>query len=159
MLDEMKVAFAGVLDEFKDDDLPSPPLLKILDVVASGLGKSLVDGVVGLESGAVTGGIFHFAPSASPSDPSPLGPVELQYCHLFGFWSRQLKYDGRPALQLPTPAGTAAANSKPTQGDLSKDPPAYCISDLRFSPTEDYLSVASWDKKVRIYEIANDGPS
>ncbi|KAF2161676.1 hypothetical protein M409DRAFT_69723 [Zasmidium cellare ATCC 36951] len=61
-------------------------------------------------------------------------------------------------------AGAAAANANPTQGDLSKDvmvqnPPEDSISDLRFSPTGDYLSVASWDKKVRIYEIANDGSS
>lgn len=52
----------------------------------------------------------------------------------------------------------------PTQGDLSKDvqmnnPPEDSISDLRFSPASEHLAVASWDKKVRIYEIDGNGQS
>ncbi|KXL41404.1 hypothetical protein M433DRAFT_150423 [Acidomyces richmondensis BFW] len=62
--------------------------------------------------------------------------------------------------------GSAAnsAASNPTQGDLSKDvavsaPPDDSISDLCFSPQSDHLAVASWDKKVRIYEIDGNGNS
>lgn len=56
---------------------------------------------------------------------------------------------------------TAASN---TTGDISKDvalnsPPEDSISDLRFSPASDHLAVASWDKKVRIYEINDQGQS
>ena len=51
-----------------------------------------------------------------------------------------------------------------TQGDLSKDvavtsPPDDSISDIAFSPQAEHLAVASWDKKVRIYEINNQGGS
>jgi len=58
----------------------------------------------------------------------------------------------------------AASAANPTQGDLSKDvqvnqPPEDSISSLRFNPTADFLSVASWDKKVRIYEIDGNGNS
>ena len=62
--------------------------------------------------------------------------------------------------------GSAASASAPnaTQGDLSKDvqvstPPEDSISDLNFSPASDHLAVASWDKKVRIYEIDGMGNS
>lgn len=49
-------------------------------------------------------------------------------------------------------------------GDLSKDialtaPPEDSISDISFSPQSDHLAVASWDKKVRIYEISQTGTS
>jgi len=58
--------------------------------------------------------------------------------------------------------GTAAANN--TTGDISKDvtltaPPEDSISDLSFSPISEHLAVASWDKKVRIYEINAQGGS
>lgn len=58
--------------------------------------------------------------------------------------------------------GAAASSANTTQGDLTKDvmvqnPPEDSVSDLRFAPTSEHLAVASWDKKVRIYEIANDG--
>lgn len=64
----------------------------------------------------------------------------------------------------------SAASSTPsnTVGDLKSDvalsnPPEDSISDLAFSPaqnqTSDFLAVASWDKKVRIYEIAGNGQS
>ncbi|KAJ5466882.1 hypothetical protein N7475_004634 [Penicillium sp. IBT 31633x] len=60
-----------------------------------------------------------------------------------------------------TSASTSATN---TTGDISKDvalntPPEDGISDLRFSPTSEHLAVASWDKKVRIYEINDQGQS
>ena len=60
--------------------------------------------------------------------------------------------------------GASAASSTPTQGDLSKDvalnaPPEDSISDLAFSPKSEHLAVASWDKKVRIYEISQTGGS
>ncbi|KAH8685978.1 WD40-repeat-containing domain protein [Tricladium varicosporioides] len=56
---------------------------------------------------------------------------------------------------------TSQAN---TLGDLSKDvaltsPPSDSISDLRFSPQSEHLAVASWDNKVRIYEITSNGGS
>lgn len=61
----------------------------------------------------------------------------------------------------PAANSTAASN---TTGDISKDvalnsPPEDSISDLRFSPASDHLAVASWDKKVRIYEINDQGQS
>ncbi|TGO06946.1 hypothetical protein BTUL_0382g00060 [Botrytis tulipae] len=60
-----------------------------------------------------------------------------------------------------TTTSTSAAN---TLGDLSKDiplnnPPEDSISDLAFSPVSEHLAVASWDKKVRIYEILSSGQS
>lgn len=63
--------------------------------------------------------------------------------------------------------GTSTASSAAstnTTGDISKDvalnqPPEDSISDLRFSPVSEHLAVASWDKKVRIYEINGSGQS
>lgn len=62
--------------------------------------------------------------------------------------------------------GSAAANNtaNATQGDLSKDvavkdPPEDSVSCISFSPQTDHLAVASWDKKVRIYEIDAQGNS
>lgn len=51
-----------------------------------------------------------------------------------------------------------------TMGDISKDiaisaPPEDGISDICFSQQSDHLAVASWDKKVRIYEINGQGGS
>lgn len=59
---------------------------------------------------------------------------------------------------------TAASAANTQQGDLSGDialtaPPEDGISDLAFSPQSEHLAVASWDKKVRIYEIAQTGQS
>ena len=61
-------------------------------------------------------------------------------------------------------AATAAANNSNTQGDLSKDvavtsPPDDSISQIRFYSQSEHLAVASWDKKVRIYEIDGQGQS
>ncbi|KAF2872485.1 WD40-repeat-containing domain protein [Massariosphaeria phaeospora] len=63
--------------------------------------------------------------------------------------------------------GASASTTAPsTTGDTSKDVevpqsqlPEDSISDLMFNPTNDCLAVASWDKKVRIYEMANTGPA
>lgn len=57
------------------------------------------------------------------------------------------------------PAAASAAN---TLGDLSKDialnnPPEDSISHIAFSPVSNHLAVASWDKKVRIYEVNAQG--
>ena len=61
-----------------------------------------------------------------------------------------------------TNTSASAANS--TTGDISKDvalsnPPEDSISDISFSPQSEHLAVASWDKKVRIYEINAQGGS
>ena len=59
---------------------------------------------------------------------------------------------------------SAAAATSSTTGDTSKDVevqrdqlPSDSISDLQFSPTNDFLAVGSWDKKVYIYEINQNG--
>jgi mRNA export factor len=58
----------------------------------------------------------------------------------------------------------AASSTTSTTGDTSKDVevpadsmPGDSISDLQFSPTNDFLAVGSWDKKVYIYEITQNG--
>ena len=64
-----------------------------------------------------------------------------------------------------TTSSSAATSS--AMGDLKgdvalSDPPTDSISDLAFSPaqnTPDFLAVSSWDNKVRIYEIAQNGQS
>ncbi|KAI2083679.1 RNA export factor gle2 [Ophidiomyces ophidiicola] len=58
----------------------------------------------------------------------------------------------------------ASGSTSSATGDLSKDvalssPPEDSISDLAFSSVSDHLAVASWDKKVRIYEINEQGQS
>lgn len=60
--------------------------------------------------------------------------------------------------------GAAATASNNTSGDISKDvplnlPPEDSISDIRFSPASEHLAVSSWDKKVRIYEVNEQGQS
>jgi mRNA export factor len=60
-------------------------------------------------------------------------------------------------------AGTTTAASN-TTGDISKDvalvsPPDDSVSDVAFSPTGDFLAVASWDKKMRIYQVTDQGTS
>jgi len=61
-------------------------------------------------------------------------------------------------------AQSSASTASSTLGDLSKDvqvsnPPEDSISDLAFSPASEHLAVASWDRKVRIYEIDAQGNS
>lgn len=57
---------------------------------------------------------------------------------------------------------SATATAANSLGDLTKDitlnnPPEDSISDLSFSPVSNHLAVASWDNKVRIYEINAQG--
>jgi mRNA export factor len=64
-------------------------------------------------------------------------------------------------------ASSSSTIASQTQGDLKQDvalsdPPTDSISDIAFSPAPngpDFLAVASWDNKVRIYEIAANGQS
>ena len=58
----------------------------------------------------------------------------------------------------------SGAGATSTTGDLSKDvalnaPPEDSTSHLAFSPQGDFLAVASWDKKVRIYQVNENGTS
>lgn len=60
-------------------------------------------------------------------------------------------------------AASATSNSS-TAGDISKDvelttPPEDSISGMSFSPAGDFLAVSSWDKKVRIYQVSEQGQS
>jgi mRNA export factor len=63
--------------------------------------------------------------------------------------------------------GSTAATSAPpsnTTGDISKDvalnqPPDDSVADLAFSPTAEFLAVGSWDKRLRIYEVNEQGQS
>ncbi|KAI2630057.1 Poly(A)+ RNA export protein [Xylaria nigripes] len=59
---------------------------------------------------------------------------------------------------------TTSSTSSATIGDLKNDvpianPPEDTVTDLVFSPVADILAVSSWDKKVRIYQIASNGSS
>jgi mRNA export factor len=64
-------------------------------------------------------------------------------------------------------SAASSASASTTVGDLKQDvalsdPPTDSISDLAFSPapnTPDFLAISSWDNKVRIYEIAQNGQS
>lgn len=62
-----------------------------------------------------------------------------------------------------TNTSTASAASN-TTGDITKDvalnqPPEDSISDLSFSPTAEFLAVSSWDNRLRIYEVSEQGQS
>lgn len=59
---------------------------------------------------------------------------------------------------------SSSTTNQNTLGDLSKDvavnnAPEDSISDIAFSSQSQHLAVASWDKKVRIYEINASGGS
>lgn len=59
-------------------------------------------------------------------------------------------------------ASSSASANTTAQGDLARDqplnnPPEDSISEISFSPAQDHLAVASWDKKVRLYEVNSDG--
>jgi len=63
-----------------------------------------------------------------------------------------------------TTTTSAASQAAQAQGDTTHDiplqsPPEDSISDISFSSMSEHLAVASWDKKVRIYEISADGNS
>lgn len=62
--------------------------------------------------------------------------------------------------------GSAASSTSSTVGDLKNDVavsvlPEDSITALTFNPNpadqKDFLSVSSWDKKVRIYEVTPNG--
>ncbi|CUS13173.1 unnamed protein product [Tuber aestivum] len=62
----------------------------------------------------------------------------------------------------PGPTSTRAPNTTSSLGDVSADitlssPPEDSISDLEFSMKSDLLAVASWDKRVRIYDVSQTG--
>ncbi|KAI0152876.1 WD40 repeat-like protein [Xylariaceae sp. FL1272] len=61
-------------------------------------------------------------------------------------------------------SASAASSTSNTMGDLKNDvaisnPPEDTVSDLTFAPNADILAVSSWDKKVRLYQIAANGNS
>ncbi|KAL9109452.1 MAG: hypothetical protein Q9227_005960 [Pyrenula ochraceoflavens] len=61
-------------------------------------------------------------------------------------------------------AGSSSTAQASSAGDISKDiaintPPEDSISGLAWHPTADVLAVSSWDSKVRIYEVAENGQS
>lgn len=63
-----------------------------------------------------------------------------------------------------TTTATTTAATGSTVVDLTQDlevpqGPEDSISDLAFSPVAEILSVASWDNKIRIYEIGQGGVS
>ncbi|KAK9315387.1 WD40-repeat-containing domain protein [Lipomyces starkeyi] len=63
-----------------------------------------------------------------------------------------------------TTSTIGAASSTGSAAELSGDrvltsPPEDSVSDLSFSPQAEFLAVSSWDKKVRIYELAANGDS
>ncbi len=63
--------------------------------------------------------------------------------------------------------GSASSATTNSVGDLKSDialsdPPTDTISALSFSPAQngpDFLAISSWDNKVRVYEIAQNGQS
>ncbi|KAI0346068.1 WD40 repeat-like protein [Trametopsis cervina] len=53
---------------------------------------------------------------------------------------------------------SAAAAAAPAEKDIEVgNPPSDSISSLAFSPQADYLSVASWDNNVYVYEVSANG--
>ena len=61
-------------------------------------------------------------------------------------------------------SSTSTTSGANATGDISRDitltaPPEDGISELAFSSQSEHLAVASWDKKVRIYEINDKGQS
>ncbi|ANB14461.1 RNA export factor GLE2 [Sugiyamaella lignohabitans] len=59
-----------------------------------------------------------------------------------------------------TSNGPAPSSELMLQNDRTlANPPEDSISDMSFSSQADYLAVASWDKKVRIYEVSPQGDS
>jgi mRNA export factor len=82
----------------------------------------------------------------------------------FEFQPSTNTYDNttRAAMSLFGSASSTAAAAGQTTVDIAGDlevpqGPEDSISDLAFSPTAEILSVASWDNKIRIYEIGQGG--
>lgn len=57
------------------------------------------------------------------------------------------------------PGNTSSSEINVNNDRVLNSPPEDSVSDLAFSPQAELLSVASWDKKVRIYELTNTGDS
>jgi WD40 repeat protein len=56
---------------------------------------------------------------------------------------------------------SSAPSASPSTGELANDvtltsPPEDSISDLAWSPKTNFLAVASWDSKVRIYDVTQN---
>lgn len=99
---------------------------------------------------------------------TPFSFPVLSLCFLNFHWQRvhthRKNTPSRMSLFGSVGAASTSAAQTNTTGDISKDvalnsPPEDSISDLRFSPASEHLAVASWDKKVRIYEINEQGQS
>jgi hypothetical protein len=113
-----------------------------------------------------------FVPFLFPASP-PTWNISPCKSHWSQLLARNKMYQSNALKRRPTEpaitmsglfgANTAAANaSNPTQGDLSKDipvanPPEDSISAIRFSPASEHIAAASWDKKVRIWEVDGNG--
>ncbi|ODV63401.1 RNA export factor GLE2 [Ascoidea rubescens DSM 1968] len=55
-------------------------------------------------------------------------------------------------------ASAAASNVSDTSYDITvQNPPEDGVTDLAFSSQGDFLSVSSWDSKVRVYEVFSNG--
>ncbi|GMM38530.1 RNA export factor [Saccharomycopsis crataegensis] len=55
---------------------------------------------------------------------------------------------------------TASSTTTPPLNDIDlANPPEDTVSDLAFSSQGEFLSVSSWDSKVRVYQIMGDGSS
>ncbi len=72
-----------------------------------------------------------------------------------------MSFFGGGGLSLNTSSNTTTST---VEADVSQDrvinnPAEDSVSDICFSPQAEFLSVASWDKKVRIYEVTASGDS
>ncbi|KAK9456443.1 WD40-repeat-containing domain protein [Dipodascopsis uninucleata] len=67
-------------------------------------------------------------------------------------------FGSTPGIAKPAAPSTGSVQDLAGDRDLTS-PPEDSISDLSFSPQAEFLAVSSWDKKVRIYELAANGDS
>lgn len=66
---------------------------------------------------------------------------------------------GTPSTTTPSTISTPGITQDLANDTTLTNPPDDSISDIAFSPQADFLSVASWDNKVRIYEVTPQGQS
>ena len=65
-----------------------------------------------------------------------------------------MSFLGSSSTGTSTTATSSAVTGQELLNDITiNNPPEDSIEDISFSPQQDLLAVASWDKKVRIYEI------
>ncbi|KAK9451559.1 WD40-repeat-containing domain protein [Limtongia smithiae] len=69
-----------------------------------------------------------------------------------------MSFFGASSSSMGTSVQTGTAAELQNDRDITS-PPEDSISDICFSPQADFLAVSSWDKKVRIYEVAGNGDS